>query len=109
MAIIERVCDPKEGVMRNEGYYKLLGAVVKSAMVDYAGLGREVFGCGMSKKQQLDSANLFIDQIEDILEGFHIPNARSWGGYIKRKAKEMKRDGEKQTVLTVYPRCNQYE
>ena len=93
--------------MRNEGYYKLLGEVIKSAMIDYARLGKYIPGCTMTKQQQLDSADSFIGELEDILDGMSIPEGRKWAKHIKCKAEEMKKLGYDQDIMTIYGRKNE--
>ena len=93
--------------MRNEGYYNLLGAVIKSAMVDYARLGGFIPGCNMTEQQQLDTADNFIEDLEDILDGMSIPEGRRWAKHIKCKAEEMKKLGYDQDIMTIYGRKNE--
>lgn len=90
--------------MGHEEHLQLLGAVIKSAMVDYAGLERKREMPGISYGDQMASAESFIDDMPQILEGMHVPNALKWGKYIQRKAKEMKDNGLDQEVMTLYPR-----
>ena len=94
----------KVGVMRNEGYYNLLGAVIKSAMMDYARIGTYLKIPKMPKSKQLSTADSFIDNIEGTLEWLHMPKAQEWGAYIKQQAKEMKKLGKKQKIVSVYTR-----